>query len=336
MKIALIFTGGTIGSSLGQGVVNLDGGSARLLLDLYRKKYGNGVEFVTYFPVQLLSEDVQPEDLAAIKRCVQEAATKGVDGMIVTHGSDTLYFTANLFSQLFCDLPIPLVFVCSLFPLRDERSNGLDNFAGAIDFIREGLPGAYVSFRNPGDEGCKIHLASRITYANQINGSFYSVLGVPFGKIENERFVHLPNPHNPTISQIRLARKPCPYARVGTDIVVIRARSFLDFRFYRFTDPKPKAVVIELYHSGTVCTKGTDLNVLEFLKYCKQAGVPAVLAPVDSQASVYASAADIRSGCLFAYDMSFEMTVVKVMLAVGSDADLSEALSSDLFFEKIR
>ena len=73
------------------------------------------------------------------------------------------------------------------------------------------------------------------------------------------------------------------------DMLTIQAHSLLNFDFYRFNDKKPKAIMVQLYHSGTVCTEGEALNFKLFANYCKACGVPVVLAPVMSRAGVYAS-----------------------------------------------
>lgn len=110
----------------------------------------------------------------------------GYDGIIVTHGTDTLTFTANYFSQIFCDIPVPLVLVSALLPLEDPESNGPDNFAAAVTFIRRGIRGVFVSFKNP-YEPCRIHLASRLTYSEQLSGRTGSLLGVHFGEVHGRR-----------------------------------------------------------------------------------------------------------------------------------------------------
>ena len=56
---------------------------------------------------------------------------------------------------------------------------------------------------------------------------------------------------------------------------------------------------------------------------------------MDSQARVYASAFELKDKCILAYDTSFEMTVVKVMLALGSDKEIEAVLKTNNFFEKI-
>lgn len=336
MKICVIFTGGTIGSFTSDKSVSLLNEEKSLLLEKYREHYGNGVQFEEFRPLNILSENIQFSDLDKMVRCVMEVLGGGYDGIVITHGTDTLCFTANLFSQIFCDAKIPLVFVSALFPLGDERSRGVENFAGAVDFIRQAeCGGVFVSFRNEG-ENLKIHLASRIIFAEQISGNFQSVLGIPYGEMVRGKFIYNENCYNPTPAQLKQSRKPYGDYNICKDIVTIRARSFLDFSLYNFGQVRPRAVIIELYHSGTVCTAGEETNALNFVDYCHRSGVEVVLAPIDSAANVYSSAKVLIEKCVLARDISFEMTVVKVMLALGLGKNLSDELSENRFFEKFR
>ncbi len=335
-KICVIFTGGTIGSYSSGKNVNLLGDGKSALIERYRESYGEKAVFDELHPLNVLSENIQFSDLTVMSDCVRGVLSKGYDGIIITHGTDTLCFTANLFSQIFCDINIPIVFVSALFPLGDERSYGVENFAGAVDFIScADFGGVFVSFKNSG-ENIKIHLASRIVFADQINGNFQSVLGVEFGEIINGKFIYNENKFNPPLNILKTERTPYGQYAICKDIVTIRARSFLDFSLYNFGKVRPRAVIIELYHSGTVCTAGEETNALNFVDYCRSSGVEVVLAPLDSEANVYASARGLLGKCSLSYDLSFEMTVVKVMLALGSGKKIEDELNCNHFFEKLR
>lgn len=334
-RICVIFTGGTIGSFADGDTVDLSSENKSALIELYKQQYGSDIRFDELRPLDILSENIQFNDLDAMAACLRAVDKSKFDGIIITHGTDTLSFTATLFSQIFCDIPIPLVFVSALYPLNDKRSRGVENFAGAVKFIEEEqLKGVFVSFRND-FENLRIHLASRITVAEQISGHFSSVMGAPLCELSGDKFVYSDSPYIPAKEAIAARRAPYGKYDLCKDIVTIRARSFLDFSYYNFGQKKPRAVVIELYHSGTVCTSGEETNVLKFIDYCRGLGVAVILSPVDSSARVYASARELMDKCILAYDTSFEMTVVKVMLALGKDKDISAELSTNNFFEKI-
>lgn len=334
-RICVIFTGGTIGSVINGNTVNLNCEQKSRLIELYKARYGNSIIFDELRPLNILSENVQPSDLEKMADCLRGVDLSLYDGVIITHGTDTLNFTANLFSQIFCEICLPVVFVSALFPLDDKRGYGVENFAGAVTFIQSAdYGGVFVSFKNEG-ENCKIHLASRLVSAMQINGNYESILGVHFGEIVKDLFEYNNSPYNPTISELRKPREKSKAQKLCMDMVTIQAHSLLNFDFYRFTTVKPKAVMVQLYHSGTVCTEGKEANFKNFLEYCNKLGIQVVIAPVDSSARVYDSAVGLADKCTVAYDISFEMATVKVLLALGSGADIKEELAKNYFFEKL-
>ncbi|MDE6373642.1 MAG: asparaginase domain-containing protein [Clostridia bacterium] len=333
-KICVIFTGGTIGSDSDGSTVSLSGGSKKMLLEKYRALAGGEVQFDELSPINILSENVQPDDLKKLYDCVKSVDAAHYDGIIITHGTDTLCFTVNLFSLLFRNCPVPVVFVSSLYPLTDGRNNGVKNFAGAVDFIESAdLGGVFCAFANDG-ENCKIHLGSRLVYPDEINGFYHSALGAHLAEIANGKVIYNTSPLLPTAEEIKADGKEIPFA-LCDEVMLITMRSLLNFAVYDFSVRKPEAVIIELSHSGTVCTEGTALNFKKFAAYCKECGVPVIITPVMSRAGVYASMNDVPDNVIFAYDATVETTIAKVMCALGSKLSADAYLGENLAFEKI-
>ena len=334
-KICVIYTGGTIGSKVNAGYVSLESNCVGLLTNEYLKKYGTSVCFEEINAINMLSENIQPEDINVLKKTVAEALTSDCDGIIITHGTDTQCFSANLFSQIFCDTPKPIVYVSALLPLSEPDGNGFTNFDGAVAFIKENIPGVYVSFANPG-KSCCIHLASRVVEPVQINGALHSVDDLYFGSIIDGKFVHNTVDLNPSVDEIRNNKSHCDCDEIDSDILVIHSRALLNYDMYDIERISPKAVVIGLYHSGTTCTIGDKYNTVKFIEKCAKKNIPVILGPVDKNATVYSSTDSLQGTCIFAENMSFEMLVTKVMLALGSGKDIETLLNANNFFEKIR
>ena len=334
-KILVVFTGGTIGSSAKGGNVGLYTGSRKQLLDEYSQRYGDEIEFDTQTPLNILSENVQAEDLLTLYNCVNGVDFSLYDGIIITHGTDTLCFTVNWFSRVMRAVPVPIVFVSSLFPLSDKRSNGLINFAGAVDFIEQAnLKGVYCAFAND-NENCKIHIGSRLIYPDETNGFYHSVLDAYFAEIADGRVIFNDNPYSPTPDEVRAYKGENANAALSTEVMLITMRSLLNFSSYDFSRTRPRAVVVELSHSGTVCTEGSALNFVNFAKYCKEHGVEVVISPVFTDAGVYESMNSIPAFVKTAYDVTLEMTLTKVMSALGEDLPAETYLGEEGFFDKV-
>lgn len=334
-KILVVFTGGTIGSDTNGKKVSLSGASKRMLIEKYREKEGDGVAFDVLSPINILSENVQRSDLKKLYDCIKGAPLSSYDGIIVTHGTDTLCFTVNWLSLVLCDIPLPLVVVSALYPLTDPRTNGVKNFTGAVTFIeKEGLRGVYCAFAND-NENCKIHLGSRLAYPDEINGFYHSALGVHFAEISDGEVVYNSSRVLPSLKEVESLRIPPVPSALCDEIMLITMRALLNYAVYDFSKIKPKAVIVELSHSGTLCTEGEELNFKRFAAYCGECGVPLILAPVMSRAGVYASMVGIPDNVIFVYDMTIELTIVKVMSALGAGLPADAYFDSDFAFEKI-
>lgn len=336
-KILVVFTGGTIGSSSKGGNVGLYSGSKKELLDDYAAAYGDEISFDTRTPLNILSENVQPKDLIKLYECVKGVPFSEYDGIIITHGTDTLCFTVNWFGRVMRATPIPIVFVSALYPLSDPRSNGLKNFSGAVDFIEKAnLKGVWCAFAND-NENCKIHLGTRLIYPDETNGFYHSVLDAYFARVTAEgEVVFNQSPYLPTPDEVRAYKGENAPAALSIEVMLITMRSLLNFASYDFTRKRPKAVVVELSHSGTVCTEGSALNFVNFADYCRRHGVEVIISPVFSEAGVYESMRSIPANVKTAYDITLEMTLAKVMSAVGENLPADTYLGEEGFFDKVK
>ncbi len=334
--IKVIFTGGTIGSRAVDGTVDLDGGANRKLLDMYSALCGDGISFVCDEPVSMLSENVHEEQLAAIYAAVKATSPHDVDGIIITHGTDSMCINAHYFSLTLCDMGLPIVLVSSLYPLDDDRQNGLKNFAAAVDFIEKGgAKGVFVSFAN-GNGPAEIHLAGRLMFCDQMTGWYRSVLGQSLAKVVGGEVIYNPSPVLPGRELLATGGQKSVAPEICRDVMLITARSLLNFSLYDFDRRAPRAVILEPYHSDTVCTSGRNLNFKQFASYCKERGVEVVIASVDSRSNVYASAVGLPESVICAYDECTESALTKVMCALGANLSAGAYLKDNIFFEKIR
>ena len=152
MKILVIFTGGTIGSTLSDGWISPDSSTRYKLIDTYRQNHGDDVTFVTRSPYSILSENLSAQTLSALVNEVTAALNEDFDGIIVTHGTDTLQFSAAALAYATGNDTVPIVLVSSNYPLDDPRANGNANFRAAVSFIKNACGrGVFISYKNAND-----------------------------------------------------------------------------------------------------------------------------------------------------------------------------------------
>lgn len=264
MRILTVFTGGTIGSSLSKGAISPNAENAFLLLKLYKEKYG-AAEFDTVAPYTVLSENLSAEYLEKLRSCVEDNLNSGYDGIVVTHGTDTLQYSAAYLDLTLGLIETPVVLVSSNYPLPDSRANGLENFAAAVDFIRSKQGrGVFVSYLNRGDAGAAIHRGAEVLPHQPFDDRIFSLFDNIYGTVISGEFVK--NPDYRERERARLSGK--------LNGRVIFLRPYVGMTYPEIPGDT-KAVLLEGWHSGTLPTAHSEL--VEFCKKAKERGVPVYL-----------------------------------------------------------
>lgn len=318
MKILVLFTGGTIGSTVDGATVHTDSAAANRLLSLYRARYGEDVLFEVRQPCNLLSENATPGLWALLEHSIWQERLSAYDGVIVTHGSDTLPYTCAALAFLLRDVPVPLVLVASNYSLGDSRSNGLANFRSAVELIASrAVRGVFTVFQD--EHGVnRIYLASRLQEADTARDQFSSYGGVDFGEIRDGRFHWNAHPLNPTLEEVnqiptRLLRSDWTFQE---PVLALRPYPGLDYHFLHL-DPPPRAMLHYLYHAATACTQGERYALPDFLRECQSRGTDCYLAPfkAEGDALYETSRTLLNTGAFPLFRISFEAAYVKLTIA---------------------
>lgn len=263
MKILVIFTGGTIGTSIKNGYAGIDSSTKYVLLNNYEYNKDE-LEFATSSPYSVLSENMSAVQLNLLQAEIAKNLTKDFDGIIVTHGTDTLQYTASAIEYAFNGCSLPIVFVSADYPLEDAKSNGHANFKAAVEFIKSKVQnGVFVSYKNNDQNVTNIHIASRILQHREYDANIYSIDGTPFavydGKISVNKAKLFPHPNN--IGIVNYIDNPC--------ILSVESSPGNN---YSYCLDNVNAVILKPYHSGTLDT--TNNRFQDFCKYALKKNVP--------------------------------------------------------------
>lgn len=340
-KILVVLTGGTIGSAVEGNVINVNGSSPLRLLSMYRQKYGESEDFEVIQPLNLLSENMTPETLLVLLKTLEHTAYENYDGVILAHGSDTLSYTAAFVGLLFHHVPVPVVLVASNYPLGEEGSNGLDNFAGAVDLIRHGsLRGVFVLYQD--DRKIKqVYLATRFVEAEPFGDQFRDFSGLPFGRIEQGKLVVNPGRTQPGIEKLQGGKEerlavPDSFSK---KILMIRPYPGLDYSFFHFDEKnRPAAVLHLLYHSATACLGEGSYGLLLFLARCRELGIPVYTASHKAlDGKRYATGdALLEEGVIPLLNISPEAAYAKLLVLYNTEGvSVPERMRRDLYFESV-
>ena len=149
--ILLLTTGGTIASM--PGGEGLEPHRADVLereLEQLRTYYDITVRDV----MCLDSSNIRPEEWQFIATEIFNQRT-GYDGVVVSHGTDTMAYTASAVTFMLPDIDLPVVFTGSQQPLNDVLSDAPDNLRTAFAMAASGKPGVFLAFDRKVMLGCR-------------------------------------------------------------------------------------------------------------------------------------------------------------------------------------
>lgn len=348
-KILVLFTGGTIGSiklfdQKSKRYIIMQPNEARkkgydvkdsvsLLLDEFKRQYPNyKEEFITKIVMETLSENMTLDIWTQLTRDIKKYNFEDYDGVIITHGTDTLGYTANYLAMILSNIKVPLVLVSSNYEITDARANGIKNFKGAIDFIKNvSLPGVYATYNY--DAKTKVIYGSRMTQCKQITDDFQGISihtpnMCPLGIIrENGSF---------DVMDQELYNTLCN-KKGGMDLLkqitrlnsrILKVSPYVGMNYECISLTNQDAVLHTLYHSGTVCSDNlSNSSVLNFIKRCKKNSVDLYFGPMygKTDRDIYSSTSNFFD-CNILMNISEENAYVKLLLAYELFANTNDRI----------
>ena len=150
-NILLLTTGGTIASVPGgEGLVPHRSDVMERELEQLRTYYRITVRDL----ICLDSSNIKAEEWQLIARHIYEDRA-GFDGVVVSHGTDTMAYTASAVTFMLPNIDIPVVFTGSQLPLADMLSDGPENLRTAFAMAASGHPGVFLAFDRKVMLGCR-------------------------------------------------------------------------------------------------------------------------------------------------------------------------------------
>lgn len=168
--ILLLATGGTIASRPSEDGLK-PGYSIEELLGFtvsIRRHY----DIVTKDILSLDSSNIQPEEWQLIAREIA-AHVSDFDGVVITHGTDTMAYTASVLSFMLQGLPIPIVLTGSQLPVDVQLSDALTNLETALAMAASQTPGVFLAFNR------QIILGTRAVKVRTIDFNAFESINYP-------------------------------------------------------------------------------------------------------------------------------------------------------------
>ena len=324
-QILVLLTGGTICSTEDESGSRFSDVENVRIIEHFRAnnpEYADRVDFDRLAPLDVLSENMTLGTWNRLLDCFRrEIDWSAYKGIIMLHGTDTLAYTAALLSITLTGTPIPVCMVSAQLPLHHAQTNGHANFRAAVELILGGIaPNVYAVYRNM-DGVMYLHYGAHLLQCASYSNDFFSADAVKLPDNACASFTGTAYQTEET-----LLKKLSPLAPT-----VLKLTPYVGMDYSRITLTNVRAIVIETYHSESVCVERSrgvgsysGASILSLLDRCKVAGIPLFLAPCSEDAYSYESTRDaILKEAASLYGMTAEMAYVKLLVgcALGYEGD---------------
>ncbi len=321
-KILLIGTGGTIASEMGGSGLTPELTSDQLL------RYIPDIDRICQVDcIQLFSLDstnLQPKHWVRIAQAIRDRYSD-YDGFVISHGTDTMAYTAAALSYLIQLSPKPIVLTGAQKPIGFETTDSKQNLRDAFTVAASSMAGVMLVFNG------KIILGTRARKTRSKSFEAFSSINYPvLGLVRDGRLVQYIQP----------PRSPLPqfYDQVDPHVALMKLIPGADCAVAEYLLERSDALIIESFGVGGLpAYKAGDYY--DVVKRGLEAGKLVVMTTQveneGSDLSVYHVGTYVKRNLpiLEAYDMTTEAVTAKLMWILGQTRDQREA--ARLFYSPV-
>ncbi len=324
-RVVVMSTGGTIASR-----VDYRTGAVRPALsasDLYSivPELSGTARIDAQILYSLFSENVTPKHWTEMAEKIAHEISRGAEGVVLTHGTDTMGYTAAALSFALQNLPAPVILVGAQRSADRPSSDSSTNLIGAVAAAAYG-PFAEVVLafhETPSDTLIVLHRGTKVRKCHTSRrDTFRSVNASLLAKVEDQKVVMLTEDFRKRNRSNKLVLKPEFNEKVAL------------LKFHPGMDPKAVEWYVKNGFKGLIL-EGSGLgHVSKYLHDSLRLAVKNdVVVGMASQCiwgrvnmNVYYSGRDLLSlGVVPLEDILAETALVKLMWVLGQTSDVEEA-----------
>ena len=277
------------------------------------------------------SENLQPEHWKKIAEKLDTCSKSEYKGIVITHGTDTMQYTAAFLSFALSGFPIPIALVGSQRSSDRPSSDAALNLISAVRFVIEGnTKGVFVIMHhNESDDLVVSHLGTRVRKNHTSKRSAFKTIG------DDPAFLILDKKIEKNLKKEFFQQKDYnPKLNLDTQVALVK--------YHPGYDPKLIDYIIESGYQAIIF-EGTGLGhigktMYDSVKSAKKKGLFLGMTSqcIDGRVSmtVYESGRDLlEMGIVPLNNMIPETALVKAMWALGNTKSVDEM--KNLMLQKI-
>ena len=312
-RILLIGTGGTIASEMGDNGLEPELTSSQLL------RYVPDISGICVVDcIQLFSLDstnIRPEHWLRIAKVVQEWY-EHYDGFVVSHGTDTMAYTAAGLSYLIQNSIKPIVLTGAQKPIGYETTDSKQNLRDAFTVAASELFGVMLVFNG------KIIMGTRARKTHSKSFEAFSSINYPIvGMVQDGRILRYIRPESSAPTKF--------FGALDPKVALLKLVPGIDCGVSKYLLERNSALIIESFGVGGLPVYETG-SFYETIKGGLDAGKTVVLTTQveneGSDLSVYHVGNSIKQNLpiLEAYDMTTEAVIAKLMWILSQTTQRAE------------
>ncbi len=319
-KILMIGTGGTIASDVTPEGLAPELNTEQLLSAVPRIGQLCRVDCIQLYALD--STNLRPEHWLGMARTIRENYEK-YDGFVISHGTDTMAYTAAALSYLVQNSPKPIVLTGAQKPIWFDGTDSKRNLTDAFLYACRGGGGVQIVFNG------KVILGTRArkTYSKSFS-AFSSVNHPDLALIQDERLLQY--------MTCPVGDKPIFYDKLDTGVGLLKLIPGTSREVLSFLVDKCDGLVIESFGVGGLPEYDGFYDVIRSGVERGKLIVMTTQVPNEgSDLTVYHVGGHLKSTLrvLEAYDMTTEAAVCKLMWLMGQTRDFAEA--EKLFYRPV-